>query len=88
MVYSPERRSSLRGIPLPINRKRNQVCYHKYLISNLENLQFHCHTVEIDEGVVMQLVSMGFDLEGCKRGVFNTQNQGGPKLIDTYCYVL
>ncbi|XP_064384127.1 ubiquitin carboxyl-terminal hydrolase 5-like [Halichondria panicea] len=32
--------------------------------------------VEIDEGVVMQLVSMGFDLEGCKRGVFNTQNQG------------
>ncbi len=31
----------------------------------------------------MQLVSMGFDLEGCKRGVFNTQNQGELKLIDT-----
>ncbi len=31
----------------------------------------------------MQLVSMGFDLEGCKRGIFNTQNQGTTKLIDT-----
>ena len=31
----------------------------------------------------MQLVSMGFDLEGCKRGVFNTQNQGTTKLTDT-----
>ena len=32
--------------------------------------------VELDEGVVMQLVSMGFDVEGCKRAVFNTNNQG------------
>ncbi len=69
------------GMPLPINKRRNPVCYHKYV--TLKYLQFHYHAVEIDEGVVMQLVSMGFDLEGCKRGVFNTQNQGTTKLIDT-----
>ena len=34
-------------------------------------------TMEIDEGIVMQLVSMGFDMEGCKKAVFNTNNQGG-----------
>lgn len=34
-------------------------------------------TVEIDEAVVMQLVSMGFDIQGCKRAVYNTNNQGG-----------
>ncbi len=33
-------------------------------------------TVELDEGVVMQLVSMGFDLEGCKKAVYHTRNQG------------
>lgn len=32
--------------------------------------------VELDEGVVMQLASMGFDVEGCKRAVFHTHNQG------------
>jgi ubiquitin carboxyl-terminal hydrolase 5/13 len=32
--------------------------------------------MEIDEGIVMQLVSMGFDMEGCKKAVFNTNNQG------------
>ena len=32
--------------------------------------------VELDEGVVMQLASMGFDIEGCKRAVFHTHNQG------------
>ena len=32
--------------------------------------------VEIDEGVVMQLVAMGFDMEGCKRAVYHTHNQG------------
>jgi ubiquitin carboxyl-terminal hydrolase 5/13 len=32
--------------------------------------------VEIDEGIVMQLVSMGFDIEGCKKAVFHTKNQG------------
>ena len=37
--------------------------------------------VEIDEGVVMQLVSMGFDVEGCKRAVFNTKNQGAMDLL-------
>ena len=35
-----------------------------------------CCPVELDEGVVMQLASMGFDIEGCKRAVFNTHNQG------------
>lgn len=25
----------------------------------------------------MQLVSMGFDMEGCKKAVFHTHNQGG-----------
>ena len=34
------------------------------------------HVVELDEGVVMQLASMGFDIEGCKRAVFHTHNQG------------
>ena len=33
--------------------------------------------MEIDEGIVMQLVSIGFDMEGCKKAVFNTNNQGG-----------
>lgn len=32
--------------------------------------------MEIDEGVVMQLVSMGFDMEGCKKAVISTNNQG------------
>ncbi len=32
--------------------------------------------VEIDEGIVMQLMSMGFNIEGCKRAVFHTNNQG------------
>lgn len=34
------------------------------------------YAVELDEGVVMQLVSMGFDIEGCKRAVYHTHNQG------------
>ena len=29
-----------------------------------------------DEGLVAQLVDMGFPLEGCKRAVYNTKNQG------------
>lgn len=32
--------------------------------------------MEVDEVVVMQLVSMGFPLEGCKRAVHQTHNQG------------
>ena len=32
--------------------------------------------MEIDDGMVMQLVSMGFDIEGCKRAVFHTKNRG------------
>ena len=42
-----------------------------------------CHVVELDEGVVMQLASMGFDIEGCKKAVFHTHNQGG--VIDIHC---
>ncbi|XP_033097730.1 ubiquitin carboxyl-terminal hydrolase 5-like isoform X1 [Anneissia japonica] len=32
--------------------------------------------VVIDEAMVMQLVSMGFDYEGCKKAVYHTKNQG------------
>ena len=32
--------------------------------------------VDLDEGVVMQLVSMGFNLEGCKKAVYHTHNHG------------
>lgn len=32
--------------------------------------------MEIDEEAVMQLVSMGFPLEGCRRAVYHTHNQG------------
>ena len=32
--------------------------------------------MEVDEGVVMQLVSRVFDMEGCKRAVDSTHNQG------------
>ena len=29
-----------------------------------------------DEGLVSQLVDMGFPLDGCKRAVYHTKNQG------------
>ena len=32
--------------------------------------------MQIDESVVMQLVSMGFDKEGCRNAVYHTNNQG------------
>lgn len=32
--------------------------------------------VELDEGVLLQLASMGFHMEGCKRALYHTQNQG------------
>lgn len=32
--------------------------------------------VQIDESVVVQLVSMGFDKEGCRKAVYHTNNQG------------
>ena len=32
--------------------------------------------VEVDKGVVMQLVSRVFDMEGCKMAVDSTHNQG------------
>ena len=30
----------------------------------------------LDEGIVAQLMDMGFALEGCKKAVFNTNNSG------------
>ncbi len=39
---------------------------------------YYMYTVVLDEGTVMQLVSMGFDVEGCKKAVYHTsQQQGG-----------
>lgn len=32
--------------------------------------------IQIDESIVMQLVSMGFDMEGCRKAVYHTKNQG------------
>lgn len=32
--------------------------------------------VELNEEIIMQLVLMGFDMEGCKKAVYHTQNQG------------
>lgn len=32
--------------------------------------------IQIDESIVMQLVSMGFDREGCRKAVYHTNNQG------------
>lgn len=32
--------------------------------------------IQIDDDVVMQLVSMGFDKEGCRKAVYHTNNQG------------
>ena len=32
--------------------------------------------MEVDEGVVIQLVSRVFDMEGCKRALYSTNNQG------------
>ena len=42
------------------------------------NLNLICLSaeVQIDESVVMQLVSMGFDKEGCRKAVYHTNNQG------------
>ena len=45
-------------------------------------LAFVIFIVEIDEGIVMQLMSMGFNIEGCKRAVFHTNNQGVFAAID------
>ena len=41
--------------------------------------------VEIDEGIVMQLVSMGFDVEGCKKAVFHTKNRGNQGNLEASC---
>ena len=32
--------------------------------------------MNIDESLVAQLVEMGFPVEGCRKAVYNTQNQG------------
>ena len=31
---------------------------------------------QLDEGIVAQLMDMGFPLEGCKKAVFHTNNAG------------
>ena len=31
---------------------------------------------QLDEGIVAQLMDMGFPLEGCKKAVFHTKNAG------------
>ena len=32
--------------------------------------------MKIDEGLVSALVDMGFNLEGCRKAVYHTKNQG------------
>jgi len=32
--------------------------------------------IQIDDSIVGQLVSMGFNKEGCRKAVYHTQNQG------------
>ena len=50
------------------------------------NLNLICLSaeVQIDESVVMQLVSMGFDKEGCRKAVYHTNNQGMIILITLF----
>ena len=42
--------------------------------------------VQIDESVVVQLVSMGFDKEGCRKAVYHTNNQGMIILITMFSW--
>ena len=49
--------------------------YYIFIASFPSSIFFH-FLPEIDEDTVMQLASMGFSVEGCKRAVFNTGNQG------------
>ena len=37
---------------------------------------FPAPQIQIDDSVVAQLVSMGFDKEGCRKAVYHTKNQG------------
>jgi len=32
--------------------------------------------IQIDDSIVVQLVSMGFNKEGCRKAVYHTKNQG------------
>ena len=70
------RRSFQKGKPLVIKHPSHQVDLQ---LADCINVAPFCHVIpiaELDEGVVMQLASMGFDIEGCKRAVFHTHNQG------------
>ena len=77
MACRLERWSFQRGMPLLIRSSLSKKviassdsgCFYYIIMTSLT-------VVELDEGVVMQLASMGFDLEGCKRAVFHTHNQG------------
>ena len=57
---------------------RGSACFLLHCINIFINLNLICLSaeVQIDESVVMQLVSMGFDKEGCRKAVYHTNNQG------------
>ena len=57
---------------------RGSACFLLYSTNIFINLNLICLSaeVQIDESVVMQLVSMGFDKEGCRKAVYHTNNQG------------
>ena len=57
---------------------RGSACFLLHSTNIFINLNLICLSaeVQIDESVVMQLVSMGFDKEGCRKAVYHTNNQG------------
>ena len=68
MGYNQERKSYLTWmIHLRNKVKRTHIDINRliYLLA-----------LEIDQRIVVQLVDMGFDIEGCKKAVYNTNNQG------------
>ena len=67
--------SNWRPIILQLNRLvwvidafRNAVYAHVFI-------SFHA-AVNIDENIVAQLADMGFDINGCRKAVYNTQSAG------------
>ena len=65
---------------------RGSACFLLYSTNIFINLNLICLSaeVQIDESVVMQLVSMGFDKEGCRKAVYHTNNQGMIILITLF----
>ena len=57
---------------------RGSTCFLLHSTNIFINLNLICSLaeVQIDESVVVQLVSMGFDKEGCRKAVYHTNNQG------------